>query len=294
MSAITVHRTNGLLDLHFIQADETTSQTQLKIAAQLPPLRVIRAFPVTEGGVLVHLHNVSGGVLGGDQLTLSAQLEESTQVQLTSTGATRVYQHREGYADATQQTQIVVGKNAFLEYLPDPLIPFAAARYRQQTAIELAENAGLFYWEVIAPGREAYEECFAYDEVQLALDINVMNHSSNQPIVFERMRLCPSMHSLHSLARMGNYRYVGTFYICKVGLATEQWLALERDLMALADTLTTPDHILWGVSAMPAHGLTVRTLSMTNRAITDGLYQFWQQAKQALYGRDAVWPRKVY
>lgn len=283
-------RTDGLLHLHFSSAATAPRQTRLVVKAQRPPLRVIRAFPLADGGVLTHLHNVSGGILGGDQLTVCAVLEESTQVQLTSTGATRLYRHRPGYADASQRTTLTVGKGALLEYLPDPLIPFAAARFHQQTRIELAEDAGLFYWEVIAPGREAYNELFAYDEVALQLDIVAMR----EPIVLERLRLQPAHRPLTSPTRMGDYRYVGTFYICKVGLPQAQWLALESDLMAVAHRLTLPGEILWGVSTMTAHGLTVRTLSMTNRAIAEGLLHFWQQAKEALYGRAAVPPRKVY
>ncbi|MEZ4620038.1 MAG: urease accessory protein UreD [Caldilineaceae bacterium] len=239
--------TNGQLHLRFAHVAGSPCKTKLTVTSQHPPLRVIRAFPLDEGGVLTHLHNVSGGILGGDQLTVSAHLEESTQVQLTSTGATRVYRHRPGYADARQSTQLTVGKGALLEYLPDPLIPFAAARFCQQTRIDLAANAGLFYWEILAPGREAYDELFAYEEVALQLDITALG----QPIVFERMRLQPARHPLHSTARMGAYRYFGSFYICKVGLSTAEWLSLEEELMGLAHCLTQPDAILCVLAQCP-------------------------------------------
>lgn len=283
-------RTSGRLHLHFSQTDAPSLRTKLVVTDQQPPLRVIRAFPMKDGSVLTHLHNISGGILGGDQLTLSACLGESTQVQLTSTGATRVYRHRENYQDAFQQTHFVIGKGALLEYLPDPLIPFAGARFQQQTRIELATGAGLFYWEVIAPGREAHDEIFAYDEVGLTLDIV----AENSPIVLERMRLRPAQQSLTSLARMGDYRYFGTFYICKVGCVPAVWSALEQTLFTLAQQRTVPGEILWGVSTMPAHGMTVRALSMTNRAISDGFYLFWKDAKEKLYGKTAILPRKVY
>jgi len=294
-AAATKTRADGLLDLTFSQTanrlqKSESSRTKLAVTAQRPPLRVIRAFPLVDGGVLTHLHNVSGGILGGDQLTVSACLEESTQVQLTSTGATRLYRHRPGYSDATQITHFQIGQGALLEYLPDPLIPFAGARFRQQTRIELAADAGLFYWEIISPGREAHDELFAYDEVALQLDIV----AEGQPIVIERMRLRPASEPLTSRARMGEYRYFGTFYICRVGYSPAEWLKLENKLMALAQQRSNQGTILWGVSTMPAHGLTIRALSMNSRAISDGLLYFWSVAKQALYGAEAVPPRKVY
>lgn len=283
-------RVEGRLALHFYQAENPTPETKLRISEQQPPLRVIRAFPMSDGSVLTHLHNISGGVLGGDQLTVSACLQESTHVQLTSTGATRVYRHRPGYQDASQQTYFSVGKGALLEYLPDPLIPFAAARFRQQTRIELAPGAGLFYWEVVTPGREAHNELFAYEHVTLQLDIV----AEGQPLVIERMHLQPARRAMTSPARMGDYRYFGTFYICKVGESPDCWATLEEMLMKVAQCRSVDGQILWGVSTMAAHGITIRALSMTNRAITEGLYEFWQSAKMMLYGKAAILPRKVY
>ncbi len=288
-------RTVGLLHLRFHRSELENERagwgpTRLQPLAQQPPLRVVRAFPLADGAVLTHLHNVSGGVLGGDQLTLRVAVERGAQVQLTSTGATRVYRHRPAFAAASQVNHFSVAPGGLLEYLPDSLIPFAGARFQQQTQITLAEDAGLFYWEVIAPGREAHNELFAYDEVALHLDIA----AAGQPIVLERLRLQPAVHPLTSMARMGAYRYFGAFYICRVGVPPAQWLALESELMALAQRLTQPNSVLWGVSTMPAHGLTIRALSLTNRAINEGFLQFWQQAKVALYGRNAIPPRKVY
>ena len=54
-----------------------------------------------------------------------------------------------------------------------------------------------------------------------------------------------------------------------------------------------PDKILWGVSTLAAHGLSIRALSVNSRAIQHGLLHFWQVAKQAIYGLDATPPRKV-
>ena len=53
---------------------------------------------------------------------------------------------------------MAVAENDLLELLPDPLIPFAGSAYQQQTQIDLADNAGLFWWETIAPGREATKQ----------------------------------------------------------------------------------------------------------------------------------------
>jgi urease accessory protein len=147
--------------------------TVLAATQQQPPLRVVRAFPLEDGAALVHLHNVSGGLLGGDALELAIRVGARAQVQVTTTGATRIYRPRPGALVATQATEISIGENALLEYIPDPLIPFAGARFAQRTKIQLASGSGLFWWEIIAPGRDASGEAFAYESIEWATDLNV-------------------------------------------------------------------------------------------------------------------------
>lgn len=285
----TIYRLEGRLHLSFSRANATAG-TRLQVKEQTPPLRAVRAFPIADHAVLTHLHNVSGGVLGGDQLTLCTEVGPGARAQLTSTGATRVYRHRPAYATATQHNHFQVAAGGLLEYLPDPLIPYAGARYRQITQIELAEDAGLFYWEILAPGREAHQELFAYEDLQLQLDLQ----AGGRPIALERLHLKPAATALGSLARLGPYRYVATFYLCRVGVPAHTWLALEKELQEVAQAMTEAQHVVWGVSTLAAHGLSVRALSMNSRALLTGLPHFWQAAKWALYGQNAVIPRKVY
>lgn len=282
-------RVQGRLRLSFERRPDTNSTT-LSVREQQPPLRVVRAFPIDHGATLVHLHNLSGGVLGGDRLELDVEVAAGARAQLTSTGATRVYRGREGQPAAEQRTDVRVQADGLLEYLPDPLIPYAGSRYRQTTRIELAAGAGLFWWEALAPGREAHGELFAYDLLHLKLDLL----ADGRPVALERIKLEPAARPLTSFARLGPYTYYATMYICYVGWDEARWLALEAQLAAIATPLGRPDQLLWGVSMLPAHGLIVRGLSRHGRMIAPGLLAFWQAAKQALYGQDALPPRKVY
>lgn len=278
----------GRLRLCF-ERDDETNRTALVKCEQQPPLKVVRAFRLGHGEALVHLHNVSGGVLGGDRLDLSVSVGPKARAQLTSTGATRLYRSRARAPAAVQMNEIEIGENALLEYLPDVLIPFAGARFIQETVIRLAEGAGLFWWEIVAPGREARGELFAYELLQLKLDLE----AKGKPLAHERIRLEPLRRMPSSLARLGPYHYFSTFYICLVGLNTTRWLALEKHLAELAEHLSRPAETIWGVSTLPDHGLVVRALSIKGRAIEAGLLDFWRAAKLELYGQVAVPPRKV-
>lgn len=282
-------KVDGRLDLRFEHRPDQ-DRTVLTACRQQAPLRIVRAFPVDDGAALVHLHNVSGGVLGGDRLDLNVQVGAGARVQITTTGATRVYRCRPGMPPAEQHTTVRVERDGLLEYLPDPLIPFAGSRYRQQTRIELADGAGLFWWEAVAPGRDASGEVFAYDLLEIIFELS----AADRPVAIERMRLEPHVHPLSSPARLGPYRYFASLYICRAGLDAARWLELEAQLSEQAVRRTCSGSEEWGVSTLPAHGMVVRGLSRNGAALASGLPFFWREAHCVLYGYAPALPRKLY
>jgi urease accessory protein len=281
-------RLQASLTLDFAH-DEFAGHTVLAASRQEPPLKVVRAFAVQDGAALAHLHNVSGGLLGGDHLALKVNIRAGARVQLTTTGATRIYRPRQEALPATQCNEFTVYEGALLEYVPDAIIPFAGARFSQASTIHLAQGAGLFWWEILAPGREARGEAFAYDCVELKTDII----AGSRPIASERVRIEPRKRPVQSFGRLGPYKTWATFCIARVGPSAVEWLVLERELREQALPLTKHGETLWAISILPAHGLMVRCAAVHGRHVLPGLQTLWQTAKRRLYGRDAVPPRKV-
>src|SRR3984885_7808224 len=218
-------RLQASLTLDFAR-DEFAGHTVLAASRQEPPLKVVRAFTMQDGAALAHLHNVSGGLLGGDHLALEVNVGAGARVQMTTTGATRIYRPRREALPTTQSNEFTVKEGALLEYIPDSIIPFAGARFSQATTIHLAQGAGLFWWEILAPGREARGEIFAYDCVEMKTDVVALG----QPIASERVRIEPRRRSTPSFGRLGAYRTWATFCIAHVGRSAAEWLALEHEL----------------------------------------------------------------
>jgi urease accessory protein len=269
--------------------DSGTGNTVLSESLQEPPLKVVRAFTLEDGTALAHLHNVSGGLLGGDQLSSKINLERGTSVQLTTTGATRIYRGREKLLPTTQCSEVIVGEDALLEYVPDATIPFAGARFIQRTSIALAAGAGLFWWEILAPGREASGEIFEYEHFEM----RTRTRALGRLIAAENICLRPASRDVTSLARLGPHRYSASFYICRVGLDSSYWRTAEEHVRELTSGLSRSGEILWGVSSLVADGLLVRCLARCGREILPGLQAIWGGAKQHLYAREAILPRKV-
>jgi urease accessory protein len=277
----------ALLSLRF---EDIAGQTVLRLKQQQPPWRVIRAFPNAGGETLAHLHNVSGGVLDRDDLHLRVDIGPDARAQITTTGATRIYRSRSRESVSQQRTEVTVGERGVLEYLPDALIPYARSRFKQATTIDLNGGATLFWWETIAPGREAAGEVFDYHALTSSLDLRAEGVS----IAFERYSIEPATRHPASPARLGSFLYFSTFYVCQTGRAAQSWLELESQLGDLAEELSRPGEVLWGVSALAASGLAIRGVALKGRDLTQSLTRFWRAAKWSLCGRVAAIPRKMY
>ena len=263
--------------------------TRLHCLEQEPPWKVVRAFPNPAGESLVHLNNVSGGILGGDRLGLRIELGPGAAAQITTTGSTRVYRPRDNAADALLISEIHLGTGALLEYLPDSIIPFQGARVEQRTDVHLERGATLLWWEIVAPGRVASGESFAYESLRL----NTRICSQGQPIYIDRMRLDPHRQNLSSLARFGKFRYLTSFMICRSGEDAHTWTTLEPRLREIAQQRSNAG-TLWGATALTADGLLVRGLAESGLHIMEDLYCFWAAAKSYLCGRPPLRPRRTY
>ena len=272
-----------------VEKQKNAEGTVLRLLDQEPPWKVVRGFTSESGASLIHLNNVSGGVLGGDQLDLQVQVGPGASAQITSTGATRVYRSRDG-SPARSCTQVSLAENSLLELLPDALIPYADSSFDQRTCIHLGAGASLFWWEVIAPGREAAGEVFQYRSLRLETRLC----AEGVPLALERFHLEPMRRPLASAARLGSHRYLATFFICRVGEDADRWRAIEHELAVIASRLSQPGDALWGVTTLARNGIVVRGLTRGSRAVWPGLYEFWRAAKFELLGQEAVLPRKIY
>lgn len=281
-----VHQLSAHLALRF---EKTGRRTRLRVDAQEPPWKVFRAFEQPNGGALVHLLNVSGGVLAGDDLSLRIDVGPAAVAQVTSTGATRLYRHRNGARTSRQHTEISVADGGLLEYLPDALVPFAGSRHAQTSTVTLAGGASLFSWEVVAPGRQAMDEVFAFE----SLRVKTMVRSAARPVSMEQFLLEPGARDLRSLARLGSYTHTASFYAIQIGRPAGDLRQLEAELNEIAREVSRPGVMIWGASALASGGVIVRGLSATARDLPATLARYWTTARRFLTGEDPVPPRKL-
>ncbi|WP_330467414.1 urease accessory protein UreD [Micromonospora zamorensis] len=111
----------------------------------------------------VMILTTSGGVLQGDRLHMDVDLAPGSQAHLVTQAATKIQEMDANYGSQIQR--FTLAEDTYLEYLPEPVIPYRGSRFVTDTRVRLPESATMLYGEVLQPGRKYYRdgELFAYD-----------------------------------------------------------------------------------------------------------------------------------
>ncbi|ETW93169.1 MAG: hypothetical protein ETSY2_51915 [Candidatus Entotheonella gemina] len=174
-----------------------------------------------------------------------------------------------GTRPAEQHIDLTLNPGAVLTYFPEQTIPFAHAVFRQRMTVRLGNEAFVFLGDILAPGRTARHETFAYREYDSHLRVETLDGEIR---LFNRMRLQPPQAPLSRLGLMEDYDYLGMFYALPGSDAIDPSLA-DR----LHDTLAPCPDLLGSASTLPHGGLAVRVLGRHHTPV-----------RQALFGQPAA------
>lgn len=117
----------------------------------------------------VYLLNPTGGIVQGDRLDTAVTVESGARCVLSTQSATKIYRMDDDQAE--EATRLALRGDAVLEYLPDQIIPFAGSRFVRHTRVELDRESTLILTEVLAAGRVARGERFAFTQLGVELEL---------------------------------------------------------------------------------------------------------------------------
>jgi urease accessory protein len=252
------------------------ARTFLSRRRQRFPLRLTTPLyldPALPGMASLYVQNPTGGVFEDDRLSIGLRAAPRAMVHLTSQGATKAY--RAGSGCASQDVAIQVSEAAFVEYVPDSLIPHAGARFEQLVTADVAEGGALIATEMIAPGRLAHGEAFEY--TSLSLSTRVLRDGMER--AFDSLELRPADLDPQAAGVMGGNQYLATLFVVSPG----------RSLADLVTRLAAPtangEGTLAGCGLLPGdNGLILRMLSRSSRAARAVLLDAWTAARLELIG----------
>lgn len=150
------------LSLKFAAIDDTT---RLVERDHFGPLLVQKPL-YPEGRKVCHavIIHPPGGIVGGDQLEITADAEAFAKVQITTPGAAKWYKAN-GHT-SQQKIRIRVKKGAFLEWVPQETIFYNHTDVAVDHQIILEDDAVYIGCEILCFGRTAFGETFSDGQIK--------------------------------------------------------------------------------------------------------------------------------
>jgi urease accessory protein len=180
------------------------------------------------GQVCYVVVNPGGAYLGADLFLLDVEVQDGADLLLTTQSATKVYRTPGSFAE--QRMTVRLGEGARLELMPDQLIAYREASYRQHTHITVRPSSSLVMAEVVTPGWSPDGAAFRYEEVWLRNEIRVEGPGGTRLLALDNLLIRPPAGDVTGMGFMEGFSHVGSLLV--VDPRVDQ--ALADDLHALA------------------------------------------------------------
>jgi len=275
----------GLLRLKF---EENSDKNKTVITDQYSqvPLYTQKALYYDENlPNMAHLFimSPSGGILQGDRYRMDISLANNAVSHITTQGATRIYKMNSNYA--TQLININIGKDCYLEFIPDQIIPFRNSRYYQKVSLNVDPSATLIYSEIIVPGRVAMGELFSYDLCYL----KTIGQNIEKNIKFvDNCMLKPKNQNMNTLGMFGNHTVLASVYILT---KNENALILNKKINSI---IKNNDEVSGGSTILPNNsGLVVRLMCNSSEIIKTEIYDIVRIVRKEILDAEFTGIRKT-
>ncbi|KAI0307927.1 UreD urease accessory protein-domain-containing protein [Multifurca ochricompacta] len=197
------------------------------------PLKLLSPRIQQDGVAVVYMMTYGGGLVGGDRISLSINVEQDAQLVLLSQGSTKVFKARSGVRAAARSTarppdsttmqrlDVSIAAGGALFLLPDPVTCFRNASYRQAQTFRLAHGASAALLDWYTSGRRARGEEWAFARYYSVNEVFVSSvRSARDVVLLEAMGtesasdVCGEFLPRRTLAdRMGPYSCYATLLL---------------------------------------------------------------------------------
>lgn len=150
----------------------------------------------------VYILSSGGPNVDGDRYRQDITVKKDAFAWVSTGAATKLAEMRYNYSGLIQN--IVLEDNAYLEFMPEPVIPCRHTRFISDTCLCVAENATVFYSEIFMGGRKYYKEgeLFQYDI------LSVCSHGERPDgtqLFREKFVIDPNVEHPRNLGVMGHF-----------------------------------------------------------------------------------------
>lgn len=269
---------NGKLKI-VLDVEPISGKTRIKEKESMFPLSVQKEMhydPFQPKMTQVYIVSSSGGILQGDEYIIDIILEKNTLAHITTQGATRVYGMNA--SNAMQTIHVSLDDGAYLEFIPDQIIPYKNSRFYQEINFKVHDNATMIYSEIISPGRIAMGEIFDYD---ICYFRTTGKNQNNQLRFTDYTKIEPKKINLHDFGILGQKQILATVYILTKKNDVENIIQiLENQIKNSLDI-----NIGWS-TMIKENGILLRILGNTTRVVIQLIYDITKIVRKVVLDSD--------
>lgn len=154
----------------------------------------------------VYILSSGGPNVDGDRYQQEFTLKKDSMAWISTGAATKLAEMRWNYSGMIQK--ITLEENAYLEYMPEPIIPCRHTRFISDTSIRIDETATLLYSEIYMAGRKYYTKNDPNGEMYHYDILSVCCHAERpdgRRLMREKFIIDPKVHDPRTLGIMGKY-----------------------------------------------------------------------------------------
>ncbi|MBU1176665.1 MAG: urease accessory protein UreD [Alphaproteobacteria bacterium] len=265
----------GRLELGFARAPDGRTYLDRQFASY--PFHICRPFypdfGPARGMATVYVQSCSGGLYSGERLAAEITLGRGARAQVTTQASTIV--HKGTYGAAGQVCAIDAGPETLVEYLPDPVILFPAARLESRLRVALDATASAVLFDSMLAhdfrGKGDGFDRFANEIAIVAPD--------GEPLVIDRFRITGDDFRAGGIGRMGGYACLGNVIAVAPGVETATLIDAAR-----AATMGLGEGSV-GVSRLPSlPGFSARILARDAVAMKNAMLRLWEVSRTLIAG----------
>ena len=224
----------------------------------------------------VYIVSSSGGILQGDKYMIDIILEKNALAHITTQGATRVYGMN--VSNAIQVINVSLDDGAYLEFIPDQIIPYKNSRFYQEINFKVHDNATMIYSEIISPGRIGMGESFDYEICHLR---SIGKNHKDELRFTDYTKIEPKKMNLQDFGVLGQKQITATMYI----LAKRN--DIEKIIQTLENEVKNSSEIEFGWSTMTKeNGILLRILGNTTRDVIRLVYDITKIVRKIILHSD--------
>ena len=225
----------------------------------------------------VYILSSGGPNVDGDRFGQDIYLKKDSMAFISTGAATKLAKMERNYSGMKQNITLEAG--AYLEYLPEPIIPCCHTRYISDTRIIIDPTAAMFYSEIYMPGRKYHKggEIFQYDILSICAHAE---RPDGQELFREKFVIKPSEGHIRDIGVMDFFDVFANVIVLAPTPQAEEIYARTEPFYDVEKRLAC------GITRLPNNcGLLFRGMGMEPGPVKACVREFCSTVRQAVKGK---------